>query len=280
MTTEKKEIFAGVVKEMSKAEGGWTLYLGIPALDKNYPTKTYKVPEEQAAKLKIGSAYNFILTKGGLKKNKDGSWPNHFFWNYRGLEGPSTEEPKAAEASATRESPAVAPQKIIDSQDSRERSIERQVALKEARLAADFFISHLDTEALKAAQGDSLAELQDFYLGILSGFYKKMVGLLQSQETPPEAPASASVPPRTAGAPTEAAMPSQGPVVPSGVPTHPPAEGIGAAPKNLGELFTLALKHYKLSRQQSFEILGITRAEEIADIPGAWKLIEAAMGKR
>lgn len=105
--------------------------LEIPYFRSKYPTTVY-VPVTVV--LKKGQPITLNLTKGKLSKDDyDGSAWWHFTWRWAGIAAPDAH---AASTAASSKPPART--------DATGISIERQVALKEARLATEYLLKEED----------------------------------------------------------------------------------------------------------------------------------------
>ena len=167
------KVFSIVVK--AKAEGdpsgpGLTLECEIPKLSAKFPVKLTRVQKESYDAIKVGNAYNVELRRGTLKQGKEGHYDGDYFWDWlRVVPPPAPGVPGEAPAAA----PGVAPPSR-GAWDSRGESIERQVALKEARIAAEWLMTH----AGPLAEGEKRSDL---YLASLAKAYRFMVKLLAEE---------------------------------------------------------------------------------------------------
>ena len=95
-----------------------TIKLTIPAWGSQYPTVLYNATPEQQILLPMGATLNVILEQNRLREGKDPTKMFNYFWSFIGIsDGPP--DPGISAATGV-------------SQVSRERSIQRQVALKAA----------------------------------------------------------------------------------------------------------------------------------------------------
>lgn len=131
---------------MSKAETaeGFKLELQIPAFQGQFPTIVTRVPNDLAAQLHAGTAYNLVLEQQNVSKRRDGtpydgSKPWMYYWGLLGIASPSDSVPETP------------PQGKPETRDATRISIERQSALKAAvemagyRIAAGSEVSAQDT---------------------------------------------------------------------------------------------------------------------------------------
>lgn len=156
MTTQTKKVqreFAVVVREIAQGPDGKVVTVDIPELKSDYPTRL-NVPEEDAKHLELNKSYNMLLSRGNLKKNKDGQLHDGaklwmYYWNYvgraedtkqHGSGWPATEEP---DEEPEKLPPASKPITTAFG-DAKQASIESQAALKEARLAAEWLLANAE----------------------------------------------------------------------------------------------------------------------------------------
>lgn len=221
------------------------LVVAVAKTVSKFPVKL-DVPDPQFGHLRdrIGETVALGIQAHKLKTDKadNGSFIN-YYWTVISI-GPAVEET----------SPAPQPNgngHAIEPRDPVGQSIERQVALKEARQAVADFMA-LDTE------GGACRE--ENYLGFVNRFYDHFVGLLQG--TP-------AVAPRVAGA------------VPDGFVPPLPSDDSNAVveraiPQNAGELLTWCKDDYKLSRGDVLGILRVTVLEGMK-LDVAWETVKAWM---
>jgi len=127
MTTGKRGTVQATV--VSKGAGG-KIDFTILAIDPKFPVHIYKVPEELARQLQLGQNYSLVLEQGSLRRDKDGGYPNHYFYNIISIEGATTtEETYPPTPQAVKSTP---PPFIADTQAARECATNRRTALMQA----------------------------------------------------------------------------------------------------------------------------------------------------
>ena len=147
-TNSVEKVWASVVS-LGTHNGKPTLQIEVPEWPGRYPITIYNPDPELTGGLRVGSGYEFTLHADRLKEGKDASQPFNYFWSVlhvdsgdvqaeppappparAGRQAPPPEQPPhPAEREATR--PAPRPPGP-SSQDGRDRSIYRSVALQQA----------------------------------------------------------------------------------------------------------------------------------------------------
>ena len=281
--------YSGILKEKSEAEGGWKLSVDIPSISRQYPTILSRVPAEDAAKLRAGEAYAFTLEQGSLKKDKNGSQPWHYWWNYRGLGKASipsggTPPDRRSEQAVTQNTE----QDFRERADARERSIERQVALKEARQAAEWFIAALDPDVRLQHTGESLSKSIGFFMDTVEALYSRFIDLLQSHPDPvphPDAPSGIGTQrpadgQRKADMTQDTTKDAQGPkaAVTEAI-AEPRRSGIPEM-TTFGQLFTWAFEVHNMLKPRVLEILGVKDMAQIEPKYGSLKAAAEVLAGR
>ena len=110
---------SAVLKKEQLADG-WHLIWDKSLLQSGFPCDTYKVSDDLASRLTEGQSYTVELLRGTLKANKSGSQLYDYNWKLVKLAEPGTQPTPTPEPSGSA------------THDPTRRSIERQVALKEA----------------------------------------------------------------------------------------------------------------------------------------------------
>ena len=125
---------------------GWVIEARIPSISPNYKVKLSRVPDHLAGQLKPGHSYDLTVQSENLKKDKfgapyNGEMPFHYYWGLVSLgvtEGvPEISPPMPTnhvgfEDGAQMDTGVSQPKPSFDAGGNRNRSIERQVALKAA----------------------------------------------------------------------------------------------------------------------------------------------------
>lgn len=169
------------VKEKAMAAEGWKIIADIPALSSKYPTPLTRVSEQEANLMVPGKAYNIVLVRGRVKK--EGTTPTHdydWYWNWGGF-APNDFVPPASPKTSIGTA----------SRDARSESIERQVALKQAQLAAEWLLRIPSPN--REDRIPETEEVAEVFLEWIGRFYNAFVSLLQ-QVPEPVASESATVP--------------------------------------------------------------------------------------
>ena len=124
---------SGTIKGKEELEDDFKVTFESPFFKSKFPAIIYVQPED-ATRIKTGQAYNLRLEQGKLSEGKDGSQPWHYRWKFLGIATGPSDPAKAPVPSAgtmgqqgVQERPHEAP-----APDARDRSIQRQVALKAA----------------------------------------------------------------------------------------------------------------------------------------------------
>ena len=120
--------------------------LDIPSWKSKYPTTLYNVSDEDQAALPMGAELAVVLRADRQKDNTKGDAPWHYFWSFERIATPQevadADAPPPAQATANEQPPEYAatrdpqpqpqPQPYQDAEAAKNRSIQKQVALKAA----------------------------------------------------------------------------------------------------------------------------------------------------
>ena len=169
MDVKEDVLVAATVKGKEELDDGYAVTLDVPAFKSKYPTKVYGCSAAEAKTFKAGNALNIRLTRGKLQDGKDGGQYWHYNWRWGSLSG---------------EAPAVQPPDGGNGhEDERNRSIQRQVALKAA----------VDLAVARIATGDKVESPR--VLQVAQIFDNWLRGLGAGQPTRAPSRASADEPP-------------------------------------------------------------------------------------
>jgi hypothetical protein len=176
------------VQSKKQTEKGWALEVLCPSLGfEKYPLTIGGVPEADISRMVTGRSYWAVLNRGRLRQGKaEGSENSRdYWWDWSGL----TSEPREADEVPEGEpvygsappKPAEAPARARDPRDPHRASIERQVALKEARQAAEWFLSRsgLPVDAVVEAKAAEAEAARKLYGQTIEHFYHRFVRLLE-----------------------------------------------------------------------------------------------------
>ena len=133
-----------------------TTKLEIPEWQLQHPITIYGTTPEQQALLPMGATLSVVLQADRLKDGKDDSKPYNYFWSFVGLANGNGAVPEAP--------PMPKKDTISRAQDNRDRSIQRQVALKAAvdlHIAVNGQGNAIDTSGVVAAAQDLFTWLSE-----------------------------------------------------------------------------------------------------------------------
>ena len=141
----------------------------IPEFESNYEVPLTHVPSVDAERLTMNETYSVLLEKGRLKEGKDPqsmqAWA--FWWEWKGFQRPGEAITPSQQIEAA--STARAAAEVIRSApavDPTRQSIERQVALKESNLVAQWLLG-LDTERSALRYDAEVARLYPLFCNML-----------------------------------------------------------------------------------------------------------------
>lgn len=156
-TERLRRVESAVIKSRAEQKDGWRIEADIVGFGSKFPTVLTRVPGELASRLAPGGTFNLTLEQQSPKKD-GASKPFDYYW---GLVGIALETRPDAHGTAfvlnaevkpiSGKKEALAPLRN-GSQDSREASIEAQVALKEAWETVRYLM-----QVEKLASNDDLA---------------------------------------------------------------------------------------------------------------------------
>lgn len=253
MTAEAtQQVFIATIKGIGEQGAGWKMEFDWKLPGSKFPFVLYGRDSLDIEGWAIGDRAEVTITQGNLKADKTGRYASDYFYDLVSLESvsadvsPRPKTPPPFPRSTEPTTPSKTPQ------DPRQVSIERQVALKEARLA------WLDLTEVVPSLGPSMGGGSEYpvadYLALVKTLYLGFLALLDP-ETVQTTTQEPEAPPRPASR------------VPVASPEPTPDRG---TPKNVGELLTWALKDYGMSKVQVLNALRVPALQDITDLAKAW----------
>ena len=175
MTTGTRRTFMLMAKRIDLVKKGfdqngnpselYKVMADIPEFESQYEYGITNVPGEDARRMTQGESYCVVLEMGRLKTGKESDTPYlyNYWWNWKGFGSPENIEAAATQPIARAAAEAI---RSVPAVDHTRQSIERQVALKESNLVAQWLLG-LDTERSGHKYEAEVARLYPLFFDML-----------------------------------------------------------------------------------------------------------------